>query len=478
MPLDRISRADGEVDQSAEDLQRFVPALSVQMPSAVLGVPGYSSSSCSVAEIGEQRRLSLAAVICSLAKSAVGAGSLFMPVCFHRLGLLGGLLVVLAAMGVNFVSLLLLSRACRRTRAADYLQLASVLGGPALEWIASLCLLLTILAPIVVSIKLTLAYLGSALSLLAGTPIGGGGYAGLFLTALVLWPMTLVQDGWLLARFSSLGMLGMLYVAVLCFCDLLGVSRGAFPEICLFNTSSTGQQVLGSVATILFSFSCHLTAPQILQDLQSPTLRRRGIVLASASALAAAFYIVIGVAGYLVFGPSVADDILTARPQSLPYAIGKLVLVAVNVLSFPLIAMPVKGYLQWAGEKATQSRGRTFSKRLYGHLSAGEWPTESTGTGTGTGASSLSFDLLQGAFIVALGVLLSTLFQSTGRVFDFIGSAFGAPIILILPAVFFSQSQMSMQDAMPWHDRLAVNCLILLGGFLTLGGLAFCTRYE
>ncbi|PJF18168.1 hypothetical protein PSACC_02021 [Paramicrosporidium saccamoebae] len=347
----------------------------------------------------------------SLAKSAVGAGALFMPLCFLRLGLLGGLIGITLAMVLTVMSLTFLGIACQRTGATDYLQLANALGGPKLEFFTVICVVAVMFAPIIVYIRLSSAYLVNFLYHFCGIS-GEQHVVEVLLSIFVLWPMSWIRDGQKLAQFSSLGMLGMIYVAGLALFDFLLSSPWDFSTVQWFNYESTWKEAFGCLSMILFSFNCHFTLPTITRDLERPTAERNRSVIVASSCAAATFYLLIGISGYLQFGPQITGDMLAAKPSSPAYIIGQLSIAVVNVVSFPLIIIPVRGIIQWGCSKLGPFR-----------------PNSIAGS-----------DALQGAAIILVGLITSSQFQSTAKVFDLIGSICGGPVTLLLPALFFRRS--------------------------------------
>jgi sodium-coupled neutral amino acid transporter 7/8 len=347
----------------------------------------------------------------SLAKSAVGAGALFMPLCFLRLGLLGGLIGILLAMVLTVMSLTSLGIACQRTGTNDYLQLANALGGPKLEFLTVIFIIAVMFAPIIVYIRLSSAYLVNVMYYFWGIS-SEHHVVEILLSIFVLWPMSWIRDGRRLAQFSSLGMLGMIYVAGLSLVDFLLSTSWDFSAVQWFNYESTWKEAFGCLSMILFSFNCHFTLPIILRELERPTAERSRKMIITSNCAAATFYLLIGVSGYLQFGPQITGDMLAIKPSNAAYIFGQLSIAVVNVVSFPLIIIPVRGIIQWGCSKL----GRNGLNQIEGS------------------------DALQGAIIILVGLLVNSQFQSTAKVLDLIGSICGGPVTLILPALFFRRS--------------------------------------
>lgn len=412
-------------------------------------------------------KLTLAQASLSLTKSAVGAGALFMPAIFLRLGWLAASMALGGLMLLTGASLLLLLLACRRTRSDDYMMLAGQLGGTRLQLTTAFCVTLVMMAPIIVFMRLTTAYIINIVMLLlcggadqqeTTLEWGTGKAIEIMMALFVFWPISLIKDPSSLARFSLFGMLGMMYVALLCLLDCL-FSPSTDPIVAAavraVNWDCTIHMLFGSLATILFSFSSHFTLPSVLNGLERPTPNRINSVIMSSCFSTALIYAVIGLSGSINFGSEVQEDILMTRPNHPAYVLAQAVIAAVNILSFPLLLLPVRGMLTWL---------KSRFQRDHFKFPSNPPPTMEQHPSTSTTTS----DALESLGVIALALLISSAFKSTAKVFDMIGALCGAPVILILPALFYSRCDPSHSV---WGAKFAINTLVIVGSSFVIGGL-------
>lgn len=399
--------------------------------------------------------ISLWEAILNLTKSAVGAGALFIPMCFNRLGLVGGIMVIIISMLLNTITLSLLATACRRTGALDYLQLAASTSSPVLEWTTAFCSIFVILAPIVVYIRLCSAYLANSIAFFIGYNLNIQTVE-LLLCVTVLWPMSWISDGNNLAKFSFLGMLGMIYVLFLAIGDLLFASSWDWGSITIFNTESSFSVIFGSIATIYFSFSSHFTMPLVVNELDRPVAQGNSIISFVSSLISALFYLLIGICGYLNYGPLIADDLLSMRPSHPAYIIGQLAITFANIASFPLLILPARSTLVWLYNKI-------FAKPIRPARSIESFPKYPH-------ISKSLIAALQGSTIILVSLLISNFSNSTGKVFEIIGSVFGGPVTTVLPAVFYLRT-VSQETGKACIPHWLVNCVFACGMLLVIGGV-------
>lgn len=109
------------------------------------------------------------------------------------------------------------------------------------------------------------------------------------------------------------------------------------------------RQTLSSFPIFVFAYTCHQNMFAIINELQTDekdgsTTRQANIVIRNAIVTACASYLVVGVLGYLTFGNSVNGNIITMYPKdSIPSLIGRLCIVVMVSLSFPLQCHPCRG---------------------------------------------------------------------------------------------------------------------------------------
>lgn len=106
---------------------------------------------------------------------------------------------------------------------------------------------------------------------------------------------------------------------------------------------------LSSFPIFVFAYTCHQNMFAIINELSADekdgsTTRQANIVIRNAIVTACASYLVVGIFGYLTFGNDVNGNIITMYPKdSISSLIGRLCIVVMVSLSFPLQCHPCRG---------------------------------------------------------------------------------------------------------------------------------------
>lgn len=104
-----------------------------------------------------------------------------------------------------------------------------------------------------------------------------------------------------------------------------------------------GKNTLSSFPVQVFAFTCAQNIFPIYNELKDKSQARMNMVILSSIGSAAACYEVLGVIGYLTFGSKVGSNIIAMYPAtSLVIAIGRLGIVLLVGLSYPLQLMPCR----------------------------------------------------------------------------------------------------------------------------------------
>ncbi|WPK24919.1 hypothetical protein PUMCH_002218 [Australozyma saopauloensis] len=106
---------------------------------------------------------------------------------------------------------------------------------------------------------------------------------------------------------------------------------------------------LASFPIFVFAYTCHQNMFAILNELEpsekdGSQTRQSNIIIRNAILIACGSYLVVGILGYLTFGDAVNANIITMYPKdSIPSLIGRLCIVIMVSLSFPLQCHPCRG---------------------------------------------------------------------------------------------------------------------------------------
>ncbi|CAN3355723.1 vacuolar amino acid transporter 6 [Diutina catenulata] len=108
------------------------------------------------------------------------------------------------------------------------------------------------------------------------------------------------------------------------------------------------RQTLSSFPIFVFAYTCHQNMFAIINELKpsesaGSQTRQSNLIIRNAISTACFSYILVGVIGYLTFGNSVNANIITMYPNSVSSLIGRICIVIMVALSFPLQCHPCRG---------------------------------------------------------------------------------------------------------------------------------------
>ncbi|RXK37644.1 vacuolar amino acid transporter 5 [Tremella mesenterica] len=296
--------------------------------------------------------------ISNLANTIIGAGALAFPSAFATMGIIPGV-VSCAFCGItSFFGLYLLSRCAtivgrqpgHEMKKASFNEVAKIAFGKG--WA-------TRVFDLAIAIKcfgVSVSYLIICKTLL---PQVFATLANIFRHPLSDDSLLLQQDFWLVAsmiviaplsflktldalRFTSqiaLGTVVYLLIVVVSWYIFKGASpsRG---EVVLARFSSN---TLASFPVQIFAYTCSQNLFPIYNELKDKTQQRMNVVTGASIGLATAVYEALGVIGYLTFGSKVGSNIIAMYPPtSFPIALGRLGIVLLVGLSYPLQCLPCR----------------------------------------------------------------------------------------------------------------------------------------
>lgn len=109
------------------------------------------------------------------------------------------------------------------------------------------------------------------------------------------------------------------------------------------------RQTLASFPIFVFAYTCHQNMFAIINELKpsenhGSQTRQSNLIIRNSILVACTSYLVVGVLGYLTFGSAVSANVITMYPRdSVPSLIGRLCIVVMVLLLFPLQCHPCRG---------------------------------------------------------------------------------------------------------------------------------------
>lgn len=310
------------------------------------------------------RTTSLSAAIFNLTKSAVGAGTVYLPAIFYALGPTLASTLLLSGAVFCSISLYFLGRMAHHCETGDYFKLGRLALGKHGETAVSVSLLLFLLGGLIAYANLTGIYISSAIGTMrqvadAEQTFLSSGNVTLMAAAFLIFPLSLLRDMSMLAKTSIVGMVSMLYISGLLAYDALTHGNATFGigsavEAGQDQLSLTGMEfafkLCGYIGKLIFAFVNHFTIVSLVPVMKNPSAGSRKILVATSTLAAIGIYFMAALGGYYRFGSLCAGvDALSAFPtgSQVPFlfTIAKLLLGFVLVCSFPLLCDPARSCL-------------------------------------------------------------------------------------------------------------------------------------
>lgn len=299
------------------------------------------------ADKNDHTTTSLTKAIFNLTKAAIGLGALFLPGNMKRMGLLGGIFMLLLGAITCSISLHFLARASNRTKISDYFRLGQKVCGDKHAAVVASCLVLFQIGGMIAYAAFVGQYMSGAFKLFTGQSVSAWWWSpqalSILLSTTLVLPLSCMHDMSRIANASILGMVCVFYIFSLTLVDyfvaLVKSDTAPWSQITWFRVRS---DFLNAFSSIVFAYVNHFTLVSVVPVLERPTAKRRGIMVWVASLVVTVVYVGTGLFGYLHFGDNnVKPDILSAG-QSTAYAIGQLAMSLVLIASYPLQCDPTR----------------------------------------------------------------------------------------------------------------------------------------
>lgn len=310
------------------------------------------------------RTTSLSGAIFNLTKSAVGAGTVYLPAIFYVLG--PGIAVSLLLSGAAFcsISLYFLGRMAHHCETGDYFKLGRLALGKRGETAVSVSLLLFLIGGLIAYANLTGSYISAAIGTIRKvedpeTTLLSSGNLTVLAAAVAIFPLSCMRDMSMLAKTSILGMVSMLYIAGLLAYDALTHGNATFEiasevargtDAVKMTAFEFAYALCGFVGKLIFAFVNHFTIVSLVPVMKNPSAKSRLSLIAVSTVAATVIYLLAALGGYFRFGSlTMGRDALSVfkghGAVPLPYTIAQLALGFVLICSFPLLCDPARSCL-------------------------------------------------------------------------------------------------------------------------------------
>lgn len=309
------------------------------------------------------RTTSLSGAIFNLTKSAVGAGTVFLPDIFYTLGLKIALPLLLSGALFCSISLYFLGRMAHHCETGDYFKLGRLALGRHGETAVSVSLLLFLIGVLIAYANLTGSYVSAAIGTIrnvdAEKTLLSAGNITLIASTFFIFPLSCMRDMSMLAKTSILGMVSMLYISGLLAYDALthgtaigipsAVERGT--DVMKTTAFEFGFSLCGFVGNLILAFVNHFTIVSLVPVMKDPSAKSRLSLITASTVAATVIYLLASLGGFYRFGSLTrgtdALSVFKAAGQAipLPYTIAQIALGFVLICSFPLLCDPARSCL-------------------------------------------------------------------------------------------------------------------------------------
>lgn len=390
--------------------------------------------------------------VANLANAVLGGGVVAFPSAFAATGWIGGIIACIGFSSAMAATLHVIGSSAdlvarldgNNSRSRSYQGIVSALLGRTAARVMAVAMTLYLFGSCTAYLNIItdqvynalLARIGS----LDGTPLHSRAVVLIIITALVILPLTLLRSIKQLQVPSSIAVFAILYLAA----DV--ISEAASADALAPDTSAirihTG--IFAAIPIIAFAYNCHLTYPAVYAELPHGNLRSMDKVSIITYSLCSALYIGVGLAGYLLYGPSVYGDVAKNMPDTIAAFIAHGGLAITAVVSYPLLhyvaRLAILDILFGAGTGSALMDGATPSMTADGMspLLPREWLLTYRG-------QQLAYYGCTGLF-VTLTVVVSASVEDLDVIIGIVGSTVAVLQIFVFPGLLHMKLRQTQEQ--------------------------------
>lgn len=193
---------------------------------------------------------------------------------------------------------------------------------------------------------------------------------------------------------------------------------------------------LTTLPIFVFAYTCHHNSFSVYNEQRNTSTTQLNKIGRNAIAIAFVLYTVIGGAGYLTFGDHIAGNIITLYPPSLSTTIGRIAIVLLVMLAFPLQCHPARSSINnilYSFQKAEKTaQEHTENSNLISEQEAVESQPHGPPVPPlqGKRFTLITLSILVASYLLAISV------TSLARLLAIVGSTGSTSISFILPGIF------------------------------------------
>ncbi len=372
------------------------------------------------------RKGSIRGSIFNLCGNTLGAGALSLPLAFESAGFIGGLVLLFLAAMTCIFSLDLLIDAREFTGLRSIEELIVVCYGRKMGYFVEFNI-------VVLCFGTAVAYIVTvgdlATPLLQLTPYSE--YITPHITMVSFWlllmgPLSTLKEMSSLIKTSSLGVLAILYLAVVTTTtSIQDVQQNGFSnswgKATLF--PSDLWRLLQAVPLFIFAFTCQINSIAIYNDLERRSRTRMKKVVRRSVGICLTVYTLMGLFGYLRFPLTVTGNILTNYCVNDPNSPNQVLIISAYIaiiftvsFAFPLIMFPLRYIVNvmLCRPKSTSNNSSTTADN---------------------DTKDMFYRQLLGFLLSGVCLLLALVIPNISTIFSFIGGTCSAFCCFVVPAI-------------------------------------------
>ncbi|QLG73348.1 hypothetical protein HG535_0E04320 [Zygotorulaspora mrakii] len=394
--------------------------------------------------------------VITLLHTACGAGILAMPYAYKPFGLVPGFGMLIFCGLCSLLGLLLQARVSQYvpSKSASFFSLTQLIN-PQLSIIFDLAIAVKCFG-VGISYMIVIGDLVPQImeTVTSNTILLNRNFHITLIMLLIVSPLCFLKSLNSLRYASSVALSSVAYLCVLVIIHFLFPSEeiNELKGTVSIGLPTRGNNPLTTLPIFVFAYTCHHNAFSVFNEQKNSGFDSTKKIALYSISFAFTLYLTIGGAGYLTFGDKIVGNIVTLYPQSFSTTIGRVAIVLLVMLAYPLQCHPARAsvnhiilYMQHrfptgkvlsiAGESSSLiSPGASdfLNDELIEEGSQGQsqQPEESQGQLKGVKFYVITTSILIASYICAISI------SSLARVLAIVGATGSTSISFILPGIF------------------------------------------
>lgn len=399
---------------------------------------------------------SLSGTLYNLVKTSIGCGMIFLPTAMHDCGIVFGIVLIAFSGIVTLIPQILLSH-MSILGVSDYISLSRKCYGKGVETSIVLFQLLLLFTPMIAYIKLNGLFASNFLmhmGLRSDSIFVNPTLLTVLLSFFVILPLCLLKNLSKLSFASVMGLICVTYLSLLTILDyfydswinngLIGISPGLGLIVAKIKYYGFGLPLMSAFNTFMLAYTNHPSILPLISEMKNPNTARRSKLIYTSQFIVFIFYLLTTTFGYLHFGASCERPTSYIMIKHTPfYFLAQLLLVFVNIITFPLIHWPARLSLDWLLRELIKIVDKKTLGKKPSVTNIGSFSPVPI-SAKNLHSIEEKFDeaknvrhVLEAVILVSICCIFAIIFPSILSVFDFFVPISGSFILFTIPSVCY-----------------------------------------